>query len=331
MTSPSIDDSTSNKGQSFTLTNGKQVTLPPHDEFYARLVTRNRGVIPEDEQQRLRRSMILVAGCGSVGGAVIEPFVRLGAERLTLAEPDTFDWHNMNRQAVRIQDVDRNKAEVFQERMRDINPYADITVEPHGITEENVARLVRASAIIIDAVDVTTKAPLKAKYMLHEQAKRYRVPVLAGYDLAGLQLFYVYDYRKDSTEVLNGKVTADEIDEMEPLVYQRRVVPIAAMPYEIIPELFRQLRGQSSGFPQIVYTAHLFGVLALPAALDVLAGRPVKSRVILDIQSAIRPLPARAAVLAKRLWGLYNLNNEWRGSRKAAAKQSAAPAATRPA
>ena len=103
----------------FTLSNGSQITLPPHDEFYAQITVRNRGLIGDADQQRLRAATILVAGCGSVGGAAIEPLVRLGAEHLVLAEPDGYDLHNINRQSVRLQDVGRNKAEVFREAMRD--------------------------------------------------------------------------------------------------------------------------------------------------------------------------------------------------------------------
>src|SRR5260370_19975106 len=40
------------------------------------------------EQQMLRRAGILVAGCGSIGGAVVEPLLRMGAERLVLGGPD---------------------------------------------------------------------------------------------------------------------------------------------------------------------------------------------------------------------------------------------------
>lgn len=210
--------------------------------------------------------------------------------------------------------------------MRDINPYASIDVEEHGITDENVERLVRGSALIVDAVDVTTKAPLRAKFNLHKYAKQYRVPVLAGYDIAGLQLMWTYDYRKDATAVLHGKVREEEIADIEPLVFLRRVVPIAALPYEIVGELGRQIRGERQGFPQIVYTAHLFGVLALPAALNLLAGRPVRQRVIIDIPTELRPLPQRLGATAARLWGLYNLNNLYRRSRRAAAEPASRPA-----
>lgn len=304
------------------LSDGRRALLPPHDQFYARFITRNRGLISDEEQEALRRANILVAGCGSVGGAVIEPLVRMGAERLTLAEPDEYDLHNMNRQSVRVQDIGRNKAAVFQERMRDINPYATITVDPHGITEQNVQELVREAALIVDAVDVTTKPPLRAKFRLHEEAKRHGVPVVAGYDVAGLQLLLTYDYGNPATRLLHGRVTADEIDTIEPLVFLRRVVPIAAMPYEIIGELRRQIRGEREGFPQIVYTAQLFGVLALPAALSLLTGRPVKRQTIIDVPTALRPLPDRMRVALARGYGLARLWLEFRRRQQASARKA---------
>ena len=96
--------------------------LPPHDEFYKELTTRNGPLVTPEEQERIRTATILVAGCGSVGGAAIEPLIRLGCEHLILAEPDGYDVANMNRQSCRLQDVGRNKAAVFAERMHEINP-----------------------------------------------------------------------------------------------------------------------------------------------------------------------------------------------------------------
>lgn len=307
-------------GRTHTLSSGQRIVLPPHDEFYDKLITRNKGLIPDEEQERLRTATILVAGCGSTGGAVIEPFIRLGAERLVLAEPDGYDLHNLNRQSVRLQDIDRNKAEVFKERMLDINPYASIEVDTAGITDANVDRLARNATLIIDAVDVTTQAPLRAKYALHEHAKKHRVPVICGYDIAGLQLLIINDYRNPAAAVLDGKVTAEQVPTMEPVVFLRKIVGISAIPYEIIAELKKQILGERQGFPQIVFTANMFGVLALPAALSLLAGRPVKRRVIVDVPTELRPLAERLRVSAARLYGLYNLNNVFRRSRRAAAR-----------
>src|SRR3979411_826006 len=305
-------------GTDFTLSNGVQITLPAHDDFYRQITVRNRGLIADEDQQRLRESNILIAGCGSVGGAAVEPLGRMGAENLTLAEPDGYDLHNINRQSVRLQDIGRNKAEVFQEHIRDINPYASIVVEPHGITPENVERVVQQAAVILDAVDVTTKPPLRAKFLLHKAAKQFRKPIIAGYDIAGLQMMLFYDYRNPAVQVMNGRGHEHEIASIQPFDLVYRVIiswPVPPLPLEIIPVLSSQIRGESSSFPQIVYTCHLFGVLATRAVLDVLAGRPVRGKTMVDVDDILRPAGERARVFVKRVRGLLKLNSEFRRSR----------------
>ncbi len=316
------EHSTDGGGLTVALSNGQQISLPPHDEFYAQFTTRNGGLISAADQQRLRTSNILIAGCGSVGGAAVEPLVRLGAEHLTLAEPDGYDLHNINRQSVRLQDIGRNKAEVFRETMHDVNPYAAIDVESDGITPDNVDRVVQQAAIVLDAVDVTTKPPLQAKFLLHRAAKRYGVPVVAGYDIAGLQLLLVYDYRDPSVETLNGRVREQEIEDIQPIDFLYKVIvswPIPPLPYEIIPVLQEQIRGERSGFPQVVYTCHLFGVLATRAVLDLLAGRPVRPRTLVDVNDILRPNRERARVFLERIRGLLDLNRQFKRSRSSSA------------
>ena len=304
-------------GEPHLLSSGEQVSLPPHDAFYAALTERNRPLISEYEQLRLQRSLILVAGCGSVGGAVVEPLVRLGAENLVLAEPDGYDMHNMNRQSVRLQDLGRNKAVVFQERMRDINPFARIEVETNGITHENVADLVSRSAVVVDAVDVTTKEPLRAKFALHEQAKRFRVPVVAGYDIAGVQLLLISDYRDGAVPLLYGKVTATDIERLEPAQFLAEVVPLRAVPGEIIPVFEELARGERKVFPQLVYSAQLFGVLATRAVLDLVAGRKVRARVVIDVHDILRPLGRRVRVQGERIRALVRLQLDVQRDRRA--------------
>jgi hypothetical protein len=309
-------DQASTSGIQVTLAGGEALQLPPHDEFYAQLITRNAGLVSDAEQQQLREATIVVAGCGSIGGAVVEPLVRMGAEHLILAEPGDYDIHNLNRQSMTVRDIGRNKAEVLREQALGINPYASIEVDTRGIVDENVVDLVRRATIIIDGVDVTTKPPLRMKLALHEQAQRAGVPVISGYDIAGLQMMKIYDYRQANTKVLDGRIRPDGPELTNPMGFLRRVVPIAALPHEIIGELSRQLRGERSGFPQIVYTANLFGVMTLPALIDLLQNRPVRRRIIVDVPTLLRPRTRRVQVAASRWVGLFHLNNEFRRSRK---------------
>jgi hypothetical protein len=230
-----------------------------------------------------------VAGCGSIGGAVVEPLVRLGAERLMLVEPDVYELHNLNRQHALVADVGRNKAQVLAERVREINPYVDVRVDPRGITADNAADLVAASALVFDGVDVTTRQALVCKYALHVQAHRLRVPVVCGYDIAGTQMVLVYDYRSNSVDVLGGRLAGRRVEELDPLRFLARMVPLRVLPVEIFPELRRQLRGESTSFPQLIYSAQLFGVLACRVGVDLLAGRPVRRRITVDVHTLARP------------------------------------------
>jgi hypothetical protein len=280
---------------------GEVTAVPEQEEFYASFTVRNRGLVSADEQQMLRRAVILVAGCGSIGGAVVEPLMRLGAERLVLAEPDVYELHNLNRQHATLADIGRNKASVLADWAAQVNPYARVRVETRGITAENAAGLVAGAALIFDGVDVTARAALACKYLLHAEACRAGVPVVSGYDIAGVQLVLVYDYRHGRMPVLGGRIAERDVADLDPMRFLARVVPLRALPAEIFPVLQRQADGQDLVFPQLVYSARMFGVLAPRLALDLLAGRPVRRRIVIDVHDLPRPPGARWRARSARL------------------------------
>lgn len=299
------------------LSNGEEVYLPPHDELYAELTMRNRGLISLAEQEVLRRATILVAGCGAVGGATVEPLVRAGAEHFILAEPGTYEYNNANRQNMRIQDIGKNKASAFAEKMPDINPYAEFEVHTDGITDANVADLVGQADLIIDGVDVTEPPALQAKFALHREAKRLRKPVIGGYDIAGAQWTPIYDYRKPNQKLLEGKISETDLPGLTPLGFLSKVISPLKIPIEMIPEIERQLIGQSASMPQLGYTALQFGVLVVRLAFDLLMDRPVKKNAIIDINAEVRSTKDRVSLAGKRLAMLYVVNNRMRAIKRA--------------
>src|SRR5439155_26361650 len=109
--------------------------------FYAELTRRNAGVIAPDVQEVLAGASVLVAGCGSIGGAAVEPLARLGFQHLTLADPGEYELNNLNRQNATMADLGRNKAEVGADRVRAINPSARVTVFREGVTAGTVEEL----------------------------------------------------------------------------------------------------------------------------------------------------------------------------------------------
>jgi hypothetical protein len=281
-----------------------------HPDFYRALIARNQLLISPELQQRLRSSRFLVAGCGAIGSSAVEPLVRVGAEKIVVAEPDAYDLSNLNRQLARLEDVGVNKAVAVARQMRAISPYARIEVLSRGITAENVDYALNGTELVFDGVDVTGIAPLRAKFLLHSAARAKGIPVISGYDIAGLQLLVVYRYDDPRTKLLHGAVTIEDFDgprEFRPVDFLFKVIPLRYVPYEIFPAIRKMLAGEEFGFPQVVYTAKSFGTMALGVTLGILAGEKTRKYVSFDHHAAGRTWLGRARIQAKRLVGLTQL------------------------
>ncbi len=278
------------------------VAMEDHESFYQNLVARNAGLISPQQQNTIRKARILVAGCGSIGGSVIEPLVRIGAENIMIAEPDVYDFHNLNRQNASLGDIDINKGIALQRRMTQINPHAIIKVETRGVQIDNVDELVSGADIIFDGIDMTEQVPLLCKYALHQYAKKHRKPVITGYDIAGLQLLNVYDYRKAAMKIFNGKIKSGEMETMDPSDFVYKTVPLTIYPYEIIDVLWGNVgKAKVEAFPQLIYTAQLYGSMALATAIAILGNKPVKSVFYFDVNNEMRPLGAKISIFFARI------------------------------
>lgn len=280
---------------------------PATDSFYRTLTERNVPFISEPEQNLLRHSRIGVAGCGSIGGASLEVLTRMGSENFLLAEPDTFELNNLNRQNATLDDIGEHKADAILARMRAINPHVRAPVLERGLTAENLAYFVASSSVIIDGVDVTTPTAIKIKVMLHNEAYRQQKVVICGYDIAGTQLLRTYDYNRGKRRPLNGKFNKVDLDTLTPLGFLSRVVSPLDLPAEMLPVTRQLIAGTLPSIPQLGPTANQFGVLSAWAALDVLAGRQVRHKVLVDIPDLLRPPVARWRMTAGRLIEIVRL------------------------
>ncbi len=144
----------------------------------------------------------------------------------------------------------------------------------------------------MDGVDVTTISGMRAKYVLHEQAAARRLPLLTGWDMAGAQYVRLYDYRR-LDRVFDGELTAEDLDRLTMWQLLQRVVPSRYVPLEMIAIARANLDNPSFNFPQVVYSADLFGALAARIVAELLAGRGVREHIYLDLHQTIRRRGAR--------------------------------------
>jgi len=121
---------------------------------YQEAFARNRGLVGAEEQQKLRSSRVAIVGMGGVGGVHLETLARLGVGRFTVADPDTFDVANTNRQyGAKVSTMGRPKVEVMEETARDINPEIEIRAFRELIGPENAGEFLRDADLFIDGID----------------------------------------------------------------------------------------------------------------------------------------------------------------------------------
>jgi molybdopterin/thiamine biosynthesis adenylyltransferase len=121
---------------------------------YREAFDRNLGWITEAEQETLRRKRVAIAGLGGVGGSHLLTLSRLGIGQFSLADFDSFEVHNFNRQAgATLNTVGRAKLEVMSEMAASINPSVDIRAFPEGVHEGNVEAFLEGADLYIDGLD----------------------------------------------------------------------------------------------------------------------------------------------------------------------------------
>lgn len=121
---------------------------------YDNAFSRNIGWVTQSEQQVLRGKRVAIAGLGGVGGAHLLTLTRLGIGDFHIADFDTFDIPNFNRQAgAMMSSVGRRKTEVLSTMARDINPGLQLRVFDKGVTEENVDAFLDGVDLYVDALD----------------------------------------------------------------------------------------------------------------------------------------------------------------------------------
>lgn len=121
---------------------------------YATAFSRNIGWVTEAEQHILKTKRIAIAGMGGVGGFHLLTLARLGVGKFHIADLDTFELANINRQAgASMATLGRSKVEVLAEMARDINPEADIQIFPLGVNAQNLPEFFREADLYVDGLD----------------------------------------------------------------------------------------------------------------------------------------------------------------------------------
>lgn len=134
-----------------------------------------------DRLRKIRSFSIGIAGCGGLGSNIAMCLVRSGFNDFTLADKDTIEPSNLNRQYFFADEIGRPKAETLRRRMLAVNPDARITVLRTRLTAGNINECFSDRGVVFEAFDGADD-----KKMLVEAFAGSAMIIISGNGMAGL-------------------------------------------------------------------------------------------------------------------------------------------------
>lgn len=144
--------------------------------------TRTELLLGTEKLALLKTKHVLVAGLGGVGAMVAEQLCRAGIGKLSIVDGDTVHPSNRNRQLPALKSTEgKEKAEIMQNRLLDINPDLELIVYKEYIKDERLVEILEMGYdYVVDAID--TLSP-KVYFLFH--AHRLGLPVVSSMGAGG--------------------------------------------------------------------------------------------------------------------------------------------------
>jgi molybdopterin/thiamine biosynthesis adenylyltransferase len=178
-----------------------------YDYFAA--FSRTLGFLSSEELGRLRNARVAIAGLGGTGGAQVHALARMGVGKFNLADPDTFELVNFNRQSgATLPNIGRLKSEVAKETILSINPEAEIRTFENGVGADNIDEFLQGVDVVVDSLDFYC---FEERFLLYGHARSKGLWVLTApplgfgftllmFDPRGMSFMDYFGFRPDMSE-----------------------------------------------------------------------------------------------------------------------------------
>ncbi len=143
-------------------------------------------------QERLRAAHALIVGLGGLGAPAAMYLAAAGVGRLTLADGDTVDLPNLQRQVIHHNaDIGRAKVESARERLLAINPATDIHGLAVRLAADALDAAVRDADVVLDCTD-----NFATRFALNAACLRAGKPLVSGAAIRMEGQLSVFDARR---------------------------------------------------------------------------------------------------------------------------------------
>ena len=215
---------------------------------------RTRLLFGDAGVEKLKKSTVMVVGCGAVGSFAIEALARTGVGHLVVVDFDTVEESNINRQLFALTStVGAAKVDVAAARVRDINP--DVVVDALNMRWDENSDVDIVPDFVIDAID-----SVESKVALYRWAHVHNVPLITSMGAAS---------KTDPTQIKIAPISRTTVCPLAARV--RRMVRGAGMPD--FPAVYSTeapapVVGHAKNLGSIICVTGVFGLMMANFAID---------------------------------------------------------------
>lgn len=166
-----------------------------------------------------------IAGVGGIGSNVAVNLVRSGIRKFTIADFDTVESSNLNRQFYFKDQIGQPKVIMLRENLLRIDPEVDIKVFPERLDGANIADVFDDCSVIVEGFDAS-----RAKKMLLEAFAGDTRSVVSANGIAGGSVASLTTRRIGNCCVVGDFKT----DCNDAQLYAHKVVAVAAFMTDVI-------------------------------------------------------------------------------------------------
>lgn len=256
-------------------------------------------------QAKLSNAVVGVAGAGGIGGAVALGLARLGVRHIKIADPDSFEISNINRQfGASLETVGRNKALVVAELVHQLAGDVTIEVFPEGIQKHTAYAFVDGCDLVLDQMDfysIAERYALHRAYRKSDKCKGMLASSVVGWGAN------VYKFEKDGL-TLEDFYGISEDAEMTPALVDKLV------------------KLQASYQPRFPSISNIYGWMQDTGNVPILPIAPTASHYLILCRSTLMlcdlegaPYSTALPAMPKYYWfdgstfdnGIYEFDGQW--------------------
>lgn len=250
---------------------------------YETSVTRNSGYITAETQAKIRKTRLLIAGCG-IGSSPAVCAARMGFENFVLVDGDVVDAHNLNRQFYDFADIGKPKVAALKDKILRINPQAKVEAIEAYLDADNTQEIVGKADIVFDTVDFLD---LPAILRLHDSAKKHKAHIFTALSVGfgALVWYFPAESSLTLTDILAPDIAGVSAGGAVPSYadvfasFIQRLAP--HLDAEVVEQVSKVLTMMKDGKPcpasQVAVGSFAIGAMAMSMMHDLLAGNPIPS------------------------------------------------------